>query len=152
MDRLHHPLEDGIQQLPRLLGVPVGEELHRALEVGEEHRDLLALAFEGRLGGQDPLSEVLGRVRLGGGETRLARGFKCDRRAALVAEPRPWRELVTARTARTTEACPAAEAKVRPRRVLVLALGAPHGAFLPSPALYQAGRTPSCRSRCALSK
>ena len=49
VDGLHHPLEDGIEELPRLLGVAVGEQLHRALEVGEEHRDLLALAFEGAL-------------------------------------------------------------------------------------------------------
>ena len=47
VDGLHHPLEDGIEELARLLGVAVGQELHRALEVGEEHGDLLALAFEG---------------------------------------------------------------------------------------------------------
>ena len=47
VDGLHHPLEDGVEELARLLGVAVGEQLHRALEVGEEHRDLLALAFEG---------------------------------------------------------------------------------------------------------
>ena len=47
MDGLHHALEDGVEELPRLLGVAVGQQLHRALEVGEEHRDLLALAFEG---------------------------------------------------------------------------------------------------------
>jgi hypothetical protein len=35
MDGFHHPLQDRVEQLPRLLGVPVGEELHRALEVGE---------------------------------------------------------------------------------------------------------------------
>ena len=44
VDGLHHPLEDGVEELARLLGVAVGEQLHRALEVGEEHRDLLALA------------------------------------------------------------------------------------------------------------
>ena len=47
VDGLHHPLEDGIQELPGLLGVPVGEQLHRALEVGEQHGHLLALALEG---------------------------------------------------------------------------------------------------------
>jgi hypothetical protein len=31
MDRLHHPLEDGVQELPRL-GIAIGEQLHRALE------------------------------------------------------------------------------------------------------------------------
>ena len=47
VDGLHHPLEDRVEELARLLGVAVGEQLHRALEVGEEDRDLLALAFEG---------------------------------------------------------------------------------------------------------
>ena len=49
MDGLHHPLEDRVEELARLLGVAVGEQLHRALEVGEEHGDLLALALEGAL-------------------------------------------------------------------------------------------------------
>jgi hypothetical protein len=53
VDGLHHPLEDGIEELPGLLGVAVGQQLHRALEIGEEHRHLLALAFEGGLGGED---------------------------------------------------------------------------------------------------
>ncbi len=47
VDGLHHPLEDRVEELPRLLGITVGEQLHRALEVGEEDRDLLALALEG---------------------------------------------------------------------------------------------------------
>ena len=46
VDRLHHPLEHGVEELARLLGIAVGQQLHRALEVGEEHGDLLALAFE----------------------------------------------------------------------------------------------------------
>jgi hypothetical protein len=29
-----------------LLGIAIGEQLHRALHVGEQHRYLLALAFE----------------------------------------------------------------------------------------------------------
>ena len=38
VDGLHHPLEDGVQELPGLLGVAISQQLHRALEVGEEHR------------------------------------------------------------------------------------------------------------------
>jgi hypothetical protein len=49
MHRLHHVLENGIKQLARLLGIAVGEELHRSLEVREEDRDLLALALKGAL-------------------------------------------------------------------------------------------------------
>jgi hypothetical protein len=46
VDGLHHSFEHGVQNLSRLLGVAVGEQLHRALEIGEEDRDLLALALE----------------------------------------------------------------------------------------------------------
>ena len=46
VDGLHHQLEDRIENPAGLLRIAVGEQLHRALEVGEEHRDLLALAFE----------------------------------------------------------------------------------------------------------
>ena len=70
VDGLHHVLEHGIEELARLLGIAVGEQLHRALEVGEEHGDLLALALERRLGGEDLLGEVLGGVRLRGVEPR----------------------------------------------------------------------------------
>ena len=56
---------DGIEQLARLLGIAVGEQLHRALEVGEEHGHLLALALQRGLRGEDLLGEVLGRVGLG---------------------------------------------------------------------------------------
>ena len=84
---LHHPLEDRIQQLPGLLGVPVGEELHRALHVREEHRDLLALAFERGLRGEDLLGQVLGGVRVGRGEAGLtSRPWPRDRVRALQAE------------------------------------------------------------------
>ena len=74
MDRLHHPLEHGVEELARLLGIAVGEQLHRALEVGEEHRHLLALAFEGGLRGEDLLGEMLGGVGLRGVELRCRGG------------------------------------------------------------------------------
>ena len=46
----------------RFLGVAVGQELHGALQVGKEHRDLLAFAFEGTAGGEDLLRQVGGGV------------------------------------------------------------------------------------------
>jgi len=64
MDGVHHQCEHGIEELARLLGVAVGEELHGALEVGEEDGDLLALAFEGGLGSEDLLGEMLRGVGL----------------------------------------------------------------------------------------
>jgi hypothetical protein len=55
MNRLHHVLEDGVEQLARLLGIAVCEQFHGTLQVGEEDRDLLALTFEGAFGGEDLL-------------------------------------------------------------------------------------------------
>jgi hypothetical protein len=60
-----HSLKDWIKKLPRLLGVAIREQLHRSFQVGEEHRDLFALAFDGGLRGEDPIGEVLWGVALG---------------------------------------------------------------------------------------
>jgi hypothetical protein len=65
VDGFHHPFEHGIENLTRFLGVAVGEQLHRAFQVGEEDGHLFALAFEGALGGEDLLGEVLGGVGRG---------------------------------------------------------------------------------------
>jgi hypothetical protein len=46
VDRLDHPGEHRIEQAPRLLRIAIGEQLQRALEVGEQHRDLLALPLQ----------------------------------------------------------------------------------------------------------
>ncbi len=49
MDGVHHQREDGVENRARLFGITVGEQLHRALEVGEEDGHLFPLAFQGRL-------------------------------------------------------------------------------------------------------
>jgi len=67
--------------------VAVSEQLHRALEVGEEDRDLLALAFQRGLGREDPLGEVLGGIRVRSGRTNRGRRASGDTLAALEAEP-----------------------------------------------------------------
>ena len=54
----------------------VGEQLHRALQVGEEYRDLLPLTFQRGLGREDLLGEVLGSVRLWGAELPLCDGWR----------------------------------------------------------------------------
>jgi hypothetical protein len=43
----HHAIEDRIEQVPRLLGVTVGQQFHGAFEVGKQHGHLLALTFQG---------------------------------------------------------------------------------------------------------
>ena len=67
----HHVFEDGVEELARLLGIAVGKQLHRPLQIGEEDRDLLALALQRALGGEDLLGQVLRRVCLGGVESWL---------------------------------------------------------------------------------
>jgi hypothetical protein len=69
---LHHVFEDRVEDFARLLGVTVGEQLHRALQICEQNRDLLALALEGALGRQDLFGEVPRCVGLGRCESRLS--------------------------------------------------------------------------------
>ena len=59
---LHHGVQGRVQDGPGLFRVEVADQLRRALEVGKQHRDLLALAFQGAFGGQDLLGEIGGRV------------------------------------------------------------------------------------------
>src|SRR5262249_31506188 len=82
VDRLHHVLEDGVEDLARLLRITIGEQLHRALEVGEQDRDLLALALEGGLRGENLLGEMLGGIRLWRAEPRLDAALCCRQRLA----------------------------------------------------------------------
>jgi hypothetical protein len=42
-------IEHWVEELACLLGISVGEQLHGALEIREEHGDLLALTFESGL-------------------------------------------------------------------------------------------------------
>ena len=73
VDGLHHPFEHRVEELARLLGVAVGQQLHRSLQVGKQDGDLLALAFESCFGRQNALRKMLGRVGLGCGEPRCSR-------------------------------------------------------------------------------
>jgi hypothetical protein len=46
MHRVHHQLKRGIHDRARLFGIEVLDQLHRALDVGEQRGDRLALAVE----------------------------------------------------------------------------------------------------------
>jgi hypothetical protein len=59
VDSRHHAFEHWVKNRLRLFGVAVGQQLHRAFQIGKQHRDLLALAFERRLGGEDFLGQIL---------------------------------------------------------------------------------------------
>jgi hypothetical protein len=62
MDRGHHLLQHRVEELARLLGIAVGQQLHGAFQVGEQHGDLLAFTFEGGLGGEDFLGQIPGGI------------------------------------------------------------------------------------------
>jgi hypothetical protein len=129
---LHHVLNDGIEQPACLFGVAVGEQLHRALQVGEENRDLLALALQRGLGRQNPLGKVSGSVGRGG--RRASRGWgRLPREGyslpAPLAELRGW---LVARAAGSTwdlDASAALLAEGSIVGVLVAAPRAPHGVY-----------------------
>src|SRR4029453_10901242 len=63
-DRFHHALEDRVEETPRFLGIAIGQQLHRALQVGKEDGHLLALTFQSASRADDLLGQVLRRVGL----------------------------------------------------------------------------------------
>ena len=63
---LHHPLKYRVKKLARFFRVAIGQQLHRALQIGEQDSHLLALAFEGVLRCQDAPRQMLRRVKVGG--------------------------------------------------------------------------------------
>ena len=95
-------MPSAVEDLARFLGIAVGEQLHRSLEVREEHGDLLALALERPLAREDLLGEVLGGVALWRREP--LGGLGRDRRAAGAAEALVGLELDAAARARQGEA------------------------------------------------
>ena len=91
VDRFHHALEHRIQELARLLRVAIGQQLHRAFEVREQHGHLLALALQRSARGQDLLGEMLWGVFLRKGRFVSSEGG--DGRTAFQAELGAGRQL-----------------------------------------------------------
>src|SRR5215470_8727081 len=56
-------LQGRIQELAGLFWIEALDQLGGALEVGEEHRHLLAFAFQGAAGGEDLFSQIGGCIR-----------------------------------------------------------------------------------------
>jgi hypothetical protein len=125
VDRLHHAFEHRVEELARLLGVAVGKQLHRALEIGKQHGDLLALPFERAPRGQDLLGEVLGGVGLGGGE---ANRFSGEGGSARPTEFLPGTHRLATARAGERKARSAVFAEARPVDILGLAPQALHTA------------------------
>ncbi len=95
---VHHVGEDRVEDLARFLGIAVGEQLHGALEIGEQNRHVLALALQRSPGREDLLGEVLRSVRLWRGEARPGRGRRSSEGSpAAVTELASSRITVAAR-------------------------------------------------------
>ena len=125
-DRLHHAFEHGIENHAGFLGVAVGEQLHRALEVGKQHGDLLAFAFERGLGGEDLLGEVLGGITRWRSELLRRRGGHADGMRALGTEFRGGRDERAAVRTGPLEGRGAFLAELSTSAVIVVAAGALH--------------------------
>src|SRR5262249_13260547 len=89
------------------------------------HRDLLALALEGDLGGEDPVGEVLRGVAIRGGEFRCRCAW-AQEGAALPAELVRGSIRRPAGRADGCKACPTVPAEIHTRGVLAFATGTPH--------------------------
>jgi len=129
MDGFHHALEDGIEELPGLLGVTVGKQFHGAFEVREEDGDLLPLAFQSGSGREDLLGEVLRRVALRGTLRRSRCDFTQRLPTAITEATAGWIGLTAALTG-GFEPGSASVAEPRASGTLLPALRACHGGSL----------------------
>ena len=98
-------------------------------QVAEEHGDRLALAFQRRARGEDPLGEVARRVGIGGVRRRHGGPRGLDRAAAGRTEARALRELDAARGTGDRQAGAARDAEARPDGIVVTAATALHACW-----------------------
>ena len=125
VDLGQHELERALHQRVHVLGVEPRRERGEAGDVHEEDGDLLALALEGGLGGEDAVGEVLGGVRAGLAKSAGA----AVRRQAARSEDRTGRRAgssVPQAGARGDEARATARAEPRARGTVLPAPGAFH--------------------------
>ena len=100
-------LEDRVKELARLLGIAVGEQLHRALQVSEEDGHLLALTLDRLATAQDAAGEMTGRIGVGRAAGRGARRRRGERLTASPAELAVDGHDGAAGRTGVLEACPA---------------------------------------------
>ena len=133
VDRLHHPLEHGVEHLTGVLGVALGQQLEGPLEVGEEHGHVLALSQERLPGLEDLLGEMARGVALRRGEPVLlvlGRARAGHGRAAPIAELHVGPDRPCAGGADELEPGSALAAELRPRPVLRVTQVADHVSIL----------------------
>ena len=116
---LGEELEEAIEDVVPLLGIELLGVLHRALHVGEEHRDLLALALERGTGAEDLLGEMRRGIRCGRSlsESRSSR----QRGAAAPAELLARLDGPAARRTRAAEAAATLRAEAAVKAVAMTA-------------------------------
>jgi hypothetical protein len=95
---VHHDVQRRVQELPGLFWIQPLDQLGGALEVGKEHRHLLALAFQDSPGGEDLFDQVFGGIgarglglhRRGGGGGDGRRGVaRPDQHGSLFVHSKP---------------------------------------------------------------
>src|SRR5262245_15470470 len=142
MDGLHHQCKDWIDELACFLGISVGAQLHRPLEVGEENAHLLALAFESRLEGENLLGEMLKGICLRRSEAGCGRSR--NRLPALEAKLRAGRQGALTLGACERKICSALQTKLSVRRVSVLATRTLHESCPTRPRHLRVRRVQKC--------
>ena len=133
VDLDEHQLERAVDEGVDVLGIEGLGEGREAGGIGEEHRDLLALARERGAVLQDPLGQVGRRVRRGRREARgerLRHGRRrAERRAARAAEFFPRRDAHATGGAQRVQPRAALLAELHARAILRLARGTTHRGY-----------------------
>src|SRR5262245_55661598 len=136
MNGCHHALQHRVEELARLFGVAVGQQLYRPLEIGKQHGHLLPLAFEGGLGGEDFLGEIGRRVaerRVRAGRhwwDALSPGLREQRGPACATELGLWLIHESALGTRHPEGSAAVVTKFQALGILKATACAAHGCTL----------------------
>ena len=135
-DRVDHQLQCGIDDRARFFGVEVLLQLRRTLDVGEQRRDHLALAFErgcvDLLRGNADWRRRLRPGRFGGCDSGVAK----KRGSALATELESRRILESTPRTNQRERLGAMTAEVHAGWIFELALSATHR-YLPEPRLAE---------------
>jgi hypothetical protein len=125
VDRLDHAFEHGVEELLGGLGVAAGKQLHRTLDIGKQHGDLLALTFKDSPGGEDLIGKALRGVTLGRAKAEIVRN-RFQGLAAFGAELGRGRYLASAVATGSPKRSCALLAELRLISVLNLAVWAFH--------------------------
>jgi hypothetical protein len=145
----YQALQHGIEECAGVLGVAVGQQLQRAFQVGEQHGDVLALAFQGTPRGQDLLDQMARGITNRWLETwRAWRGsLPAERRAAFATELRSGRIVSPTPEAVGPQGTATLDAELTAVEILRLAVWAAHGGSpwrTVSAAEVNPARNPTC--------